>query len=690
MNRRRSTPSRLQPYVTRAFHGDATPHRPSVRVRIVRRTASALAAVAIVASLIPAFAGIPIASLTVSCDPTRVGVATTCRATITETVSTTDNEQGMTKPITRGVFTRDSMPSAGTPVHAATDKIYWNQLEATRDVITLGPIENALDTAESRGLTGVRLRIMPGAFAPDWAKALGTGPIPYVEPQSDIPATVPCVWCAEYRAEVQELFNAIAARYDSDARVLAVFATGGATYYGEPFIRGFSEPANRQAFLAAGYTQALDKAVQKWQLDIMQVFQQTPVGLAYNPWQFIRDDGGFGSSVPYAAEVMDHHLALFGERTILQNNSIRSSYISDPPALYDEFLARLSAPGTTQYQAAGASHIGDADLTMNWAIDYLKASGVELVNGYTDFHTEAELTDYDTALKVNDSSGQTAPHAVTWVTSADGAFGAGSCAADAAGGTTCEVRYVPRLGSVGSHTITATYAGSSTATVSASTQLRVSPRLSATTLTCATPVPAGAKSSCTASVSDGSGGEVSAPTGTVRIAVDGAVLASCGLIATSGSASGCAVDVVAASGTHQVTARYGGDTDHEASASGTVSLTVEAPLEEPPSEEPPPEEPPEPPADTTAPTVTILSPVDGEAIPRGKVTITVETSDDVGVTKVEFLVNGLVKCADSSPASWTCAWTLSNKPVESYTLSAIAYDAAGNRAEHSITVTPLR
>jgi hypothetical protein len=310
MSRTRSTPSRLQPYVTRAFHGDAIPHRPSVRVRIARRTAGALAAVAIVASLIPAFAGIPLASLTVSCDPTRVGVATTCRATIMETVSTTDNEQGLTKPITRGVFTRDSMPSAGTPVHAATDKIYWHQLEATRDVVTLGPIENALDTAESRGLTGVRLRIMPGAFAPDWAKALGTGPIPYVEPQSDIPATVPCVWCAEYRAEVQELFNAIAARYDSDPRVLAVFATGGATYYGEPFIRGFSEPTNRQAFLAAGYTQALDKAVQKWQLDIMQVFQQTPVGLAYNPWQFIRDDGGFGSSVPYAAEVMDHHLAL--------------------------------------------------------------------------------------------------------------------------------------------------------------------------------------------------------------------------------------------------------------------------------------------------------------------------------------------------------------------------------------------
>jgi len=88
--------------------------------------------------------------------------------------------------------------------------------------------------------------------------------------------------------------------------------------------------------------------------------------------------------------------------------------------------------------------------------------------------------------------------------------------------------------------------------------------------------------------------------------------------------------------------------------------------------------------------VTIVAPADGDAIPKGKVTITAEASDDVGVTKVEFLVNGAVKCADTSPASWTCTWTLSSKPVESYTLAAVAYDAAGNRSEHSITVTLLR
>ena len=106
----------------------------------------------------------------------------------------------------------------------------------------------------------------------------------------------------------------------------------------------------------------------------------------------INPDGSAGISVAYTArgDGLPHPSRWFGDRTVLQNNSIRSSYIADPPPIYAEFLTRLDEPGTTQYQVAGATRIGDADATMNWAIDHLKASGVELVNGYTTFHTDAE------------------------------------------------------------------------------------------------------------------------------------------------------------------------------------------------------------------------------------------------------------------------------------------------------------
>lgn len=642
----------------------------------------------IAASVYPAIGdtGVDVA---VTCDPTRVGVATTCRATIAETNPTTGTSslptEGMPKSIARGVFTRDNFPPAGSPIRIITKKIYWDTLEATRDVVTLAPIESVLDTAESRGFDGVRLRFSFGADAPQWAKAIGDGPIDYLEAQSDTQTTIPDIWDPAYQAEVEELMVAVAARYDADPRVLLVFASGAQTYYSEPFMRGISAQQNRTNLLAAGYTKALDQAAQRWQLDIMRVFRQTSVGLAYNPWQFINPDGSAGVSVAYAAEVMDYHLSLFGDRTVLQNNSIRSSYIADPPAIYAEFLSRLDDPGTTQYQVAGATRVGDADATMHWAIDYLKASGVELVNGYPTFHTDAELIEYDAAL-----TGDTTPpvtHDVSWSASGNGTFSGSSCEAGGVGETTCTVRYQPGPGSAGEHTITATYSGSAISTGSVSTLLRVSPRLSATTLTCATPVPAGTKSSCAANVSDKSGGQVSAPMGTVRIVVDGVVSASCELAGASGSASGCTVDVVAASGTQQVTARYGGDTDHAPSASGAIPLTGDAPPEEPPSEEPPPEEPPAPPADTTAPVVQILSPADGTAIQKGRTIKVVATAtDDVGVINVEFAADGVVICSDVETTAMSCAWSVPKRGSTGFTVTVTARDAAGNVGTQQIAI----
>jgi subtilisin family serine protease len=80
-------------------------------------------------------------------------------------------------------------------------------------------------------------------------------------------------------------------------------------------------------------------------------------------------------------------------------------------------------------------------------------------------------------------------------------------------------------------------------------------------------------------------------------------------------------------------------------------------------------------ADTTPPTVAIDSPAGGTA--SGTVAITASASDNVGVTKVDLKVNGTTVATDTvSPYSF--AWdstTMSNGPV---TLTAVAFDAAGN------------
>jgi chitodextrinase len=90
-------------------------------------------------------------------------------------------------------------------------------------------------------------------------------------------------------------------------------------------------------------------------------------------------------------------------------------------------------------------------------------------------------------------------------------------------------------------------------------------------------------------------------------------------------------------------------------------------------------------SDTTAPTVSFTSPTNGSTV-SGTVTSTVSASDNVGVTKVEISLDGTLKMTDNtSPYNYSFdSKTLTNA---SHTLSAKAYDSAGNTKTATITVT---
>ncbi|HVG57555.1 MAG TPA: PHB depolymerase family esterase [Hyalangium sp.] len=80
--------------------------------------------------------------------------------------------------------------------------------------------------------------------------------------------------------------------------------------------------------------------------------------------------------------------------------------------------------------------------------------------------------------------------------------------------------------------------------------------------------------------------------------------------------------------------------------------------------------------DTTAPTVNVTAPANGATV-SGTVTITASASDNVGVSRVEFFVDGaLVGTDTSSPYSF--AWNSAAVANGSHALMARAYDAAGN------------
>ncbi len=91
--------------------------------------------------------------------------------------------------------------------------------------------------------------------------------------------------------------------------------------------------------------------------------------------------------------------------------------------------------------------------------------------------------------------------------------------------------------------------------------------------------------------------------------------------------------------------------------------------------------------DTTHPSVIIVSPSNGSTVSRGKTqVITANASDNVGVAKVLFYEGTTLKCTDTT-YPYSCNWSVPSKPNVTYTLKAVAYDAAGNSTSSLVTVT---
>ncbi len=83
-----------------------------------------------------------------------------------------------------------------------------------------------------------------------------------------------------------------------------------------------------------------------------------------------------------------------------------------------------------------------------------------------------------------------------------------------------------------------------------------------------------------------------------------------------------------------------------------------------------------PPQDTTAPTAVITSPAAGAAL-ANSVSVSVTGSDNVGVTKIEWYLDGALK-SSSATSSASFSWNTTTSANGSHTLMAKAYDAAGN------------
>jgi hypothetical protein len=83
-------------------------------------------------------------------------------------------------------------------------------------------------------------------------------------------------------------------------------------------------------------------------------------------------------------------------------------------------------------------------------------------------------------------------------------------------------------------------------------------------------------------------------------------------------------------------------------------------------------------ADETAPAVALTAPGDGSTV-SGATRISADAADEVGVAKVDFLVNGTV-VGSTTAAPYAATWSSASVPDGPVTIAARASDAAGNTA----------
>lgn len=89
--------------------------------------------------------------------------------------------------------------------------------------------------------------------------------------------------------------------------------------------------------------------------------------------------------------------------------------------------------------------------------------------------------------------------------------------------------------------------------------------------------------------------------------------------------------------------------------------------------------------DSTPPTVKITSPVNNSIV-KGMVQINATALDNVGVERVDFLVDGVPVGSDTVPP-YSATWNSDTVNETTHTISARAFDAGNNSAEDSVVVT---
>lgn len=90
--------------------------------------------------------------------------------------------------------------------------------------------------------------------------------------------------------------------------------------------------------------------------------------------------------------------------------------------------------------------------------------------------------------------------------------------------------------------------------------------------------------------------------------------------------------------------------------------------------------------DSTAPVAAVTAPANGATISGTKLTVKASATDNVGVARIELYIDGALK-SSASGATLSYTWNISKLAAGAHSITARAFDAAGNAGTSSITVT---
>lgn len=307
---------------------------------------------------------------------------------------------GRAKRLASGLMTVGNTGDWPSIIDVWVPAVEWRVLQPARDRFRFRSIDDLIASARASGDT-IRLRIMAGRFAPDWAKRR-FGTVTVYDDVDGINATVPRWWVSGYMDAYKRLQAKLATRYDGNATIRSVTVSGAMTVYAEPFIRGTQSAVTRRNLIAAGYSPKKDRRAIRAMLEAQRPWHRTRQILAFNAWQFVRPDGTFGIQTRFPNRIMDRFRSMFGGRAILQNNSIRASWILDgmPPIIAPIYRHMKALGGPRSYQTARTFRVGDLATVLEWCLRQ-GAHGVEVHRGAFDQITSTQARQFDAQLEAN-------------------------------------------------------------------------------------------------------------------------------------------------------------------------------------------------------------------------------------------------------------------------------------------------